>query len=443
MPPEVEDLFLFVNPHSGGNKGADFLQVPQPFDTELDDGRIGRLHIYSLPDNADEGFRLFKELRHKAGKPLRMIVGGGDGTVMWADCAATANGIDTSRDCIFGIIPLGTGNDFSRVAGWGGKNPKRILSRECLKLHIMVQLWCKAKHRPHDVWEVCAEVDEDEGRILKVSKERKEVALKDNAKYFSLPMINYFSIGQESKVGIEFDKRRTKSQSCNLMVYACSGIFTECDCRTAQQIPDLIASLHAGLDADAPAIFEYKDEDEEDEDSEQEVRSLVGNPESLMFLNVNSYAGGAAHFWQLDTELAVEPALPDKDVNCKEDPGDGRIEVVTLPSIVNIALDRVHSDAKRVHSGGPYYLEFFHTDHDLDAYCEVDGEFYHLVNPVCVSVVFKKKLQVLQNDDPESVNILKSLLLSGKERAKDLGSDVASGVKGAVNEVRKRASSKE
>jgi len=76
-------------------------------------------------------------------------------------------------------------------------------------------------------------------------------------------------------------------------------------------------------------------------------------------------------------------------------------------------------------------------------YCEVDGEFYHLVNPICVSVVFKKKLQVLQNDDPESVSILKSLLTSGKERARDLGSDVATGVKGAVNEVKKRAGSKD
>ena len=26
----------------------------------------------------------------------------------------------------WGIVPLGTGNDFSRVAGWGGNNPEGV-----------------------------------------------------------------------------------------------------------------------------------------------------------------------------------------------------------------------------------------------------------------------------------------------------------------------------
>lgn len=217
-------------------------------------------------------------------------------------------------------------------------------------------------------------------------------------------------------MGIEFDKRRTKSQSCNLVVYACSGIFTECDCRSQQRVSDLISSLHMGTDSSAPAIFEYLDE--EDEDEAEQVGRLVGNPESIMFLNVNSYAGGAAHFWNLKSELAVEPEVPSKDVNIEANPGDGRIEVVTLPNIVDIAMDRVHTAAKRVHSGGPYFMEFFQPmDHmdALHAYCEVDGEFYHLVNPLSVCVTFLKKLQVLENDGPGQ-SILGALLQSGKEK---------------------------
>lgn len=413
--PDHEDVFLFVNPKSGGNKGEDFLKVPQPFVTQLDDGRTASLHIFNLITQSQEGMKKFKEIATKAGRPLRMVVGGGDGTVMWADSEATKAGIDTTRECLIGIVPLGTGNDFARVAGWGGKNPKRITMNSCLKVHDMVKLWCSARTRKHDVWEVFAEVDEEEGRILKVSGDRTETEAGGGAKHFVLPMINYFSVGQESKVGIEFDKQRTKSQTANLLVYACAGIFTECDCATQQKIADLVSSLHVGLDASGPALFEYLDDDEP-----EEAGHLVGNPESIMFLNVNSYAGGAAHFWSQDSELGIEPEPRPEEVNVEADPGDRRIEVVTLPNIVNIALDRAIPNARRVHSGGPYYMEFFQPpDHaeQLDAYCEVDGEFYHLVNPLSVTVRWSKTLQVLQNNHPDSRNALWHLMESGMEKS--------------------------
>jgi len=50
---------------------------------------------------------------------LRVVVGGGDGTVLWVVNEMIKIGIDFSN-CPIGIIPFGTGNDFSRVLGWGG-----------------------------------------------------------------------------------------------------------------------------------------------------------------------------------------------------------------------------------------------------------------------------------------------------------------------------------
>ena len=49
----------------------------------------------------------------------RVIVCGGDGTVMWVVEELVKHQIDLTR-CPIGIIPFGTGNDFSRVLGWGG-----------------------------------------------------------------------------------------------------------------------------------------------------------------------------------------------------------------------------------------------------------------------------------------------------------------------------------
>jgi len=396
----AEDLYLFVNPKSGGNKGQDFLQVPQPFRSSAEDAHPVILYIFSLIDanQREAGFSQLKRAADAAsarGQRVKVIVGGGDGTVMWADTEATKHGIDTPRQISYGIVPLGTGNDFSRVAGWGGKNPKKILENDYAVLRKLIRQWSKADCRPHDVWNVALEVDEEEGKILKVSGSSE---VQQEGHSLTAPIINYFSIGQESKVGLDFDKHRTKSQTMNLMVYALSGLTTELRCTSIQHVGDLISSLHAGEDADAPLIFGY--------DEDHDVPELTRRPESLMFLNVNSYAGGLGHFWQLESECGVSPPPPKEAIEVHANPGDGRLEVVTLPCIANIALDKVAHQARRVHSGGPYYLEFFGPPEGADAlhaYCEVDGEFYHLVNPLCVSIKLLKTLQVLQNHDDEDV----------------------------------------
>lgn len=391
---------MFVNPKSGGNKGQDFLRVPQPFIVDLPHGRQASVRIYSLLDGESgnkEGFKVLKQVVSTCGYPVRTIVGGGDGTVMWADTEAAKHDIHTPSQLLYGIVPLGTGNDFSRVAGWGGRNPDKILDKDCRVLRNLVTRWCEAKPRGHDVWQV-VRVEEADGKIKVVDKNKEESDFGDGTvSKITLPMINYFSIGQESKVGIEFDKHRTKSQTCNLFVYAYEGFCTEIQCCTAQHIGNLVRSMHHGTDDSGPVIFHQSGDDDE-------VSELRGNPESLMFLNVNSYAGGNAHFWQREVDVGIDPEPDPEDCDVDENPGDGRLEVVTLPNILDIPLDRLDHMAKRVFSGSPFYIEFFEPDEDdnggaLDVYCEVDGEFYHLVNPESVTITLNKTLQVLQKSE--------------------------------------------
>ena len=47
-----------------------------------------------------------------------MIIGGGDGTVLFVVEDMIKYGCSTDN-ITFGIIPLGTGNDFSNYMGWG------------------------------------------------------------------------------------------------------------------------------------------------------------------------------------------------------------------------------------------------------------------------------------------------------------------------------------
>lgn len=407
---QAEDVFLFVNPSSGGNRGEEFLRIkPSPLPVHLHNKSVGPgrphralLHIYSLKGGEDGSKSGFAHLARKvrtqpSGDRVKVIVGGGDGSVMWADTEATKYGIDTAGQLVFGIIPLGTGNDFSRVAGWGSKNPKRISEDEFETIKQYVRMFCAANIRPHDVWQVYLSCDQDKGKILKVQSDGQEGPINGDAKSLSSNMINYFSIGQESKAGIEFEKHRTKSQTCNLFVYAFSGLVTEMKCMSIQHVGQLVSRLFVGDDEHGRCVLCCTDENDGPE--------LKGNPESLMFLNVNSYAGGSAHFWQPSKErYAVVPSPDDADVGVESDPGDQRLEVVTVPSLVNIPLDRAVHMAGKLHSGGPYYIEFYEGEEDMDAFCEVDGEFYHLLNPECVRISLVKTLQVMQRNEDDDLD---------------------------------------
>ena len=59
---------------------------------------------------------------------IRVIIGGGDGTVLWVVGEMIKSNVDFEK-CPIGILPFGTGNDFSRCLGWGGKErDKKLLN---------------------------------------------------------------------------------------------------------------------------------------------------------------------------------------------------------------------------------------------------------------------------------------------------------------------------
>ena len=87
---------------------------PKDADTEL--------QIYSIVNKVSriKGLKALKAEQQNGNRNVRVVVGGGDGTVLWAVEEMLKAGIDFSHLAV-GVIPFGTGNDFSRVLGWGGK----------------------------------------------------------------------------------------------------------------------------------------------------------------------------------------------------------------------------------------------------------------------------------------------------------------------------------
>jgi diacylglycerol kinase (ATP) len=72
-----------------------------------------------------------------------VIVCGGDGTVMWAVEEMVKYKIEVDK-CPIGIVPFGTGNDFSRVLGWGGSAPSELIGTHLNALKGMVWKWINA-----------------------------------------------------------------------------------------------------------------------------------------------------------------------------------------------------------------------------------------------------------------------------------------------------------
>lgn len=67
----------------------------------------------------------------------RVVICGGDGTIPWVLSELLAIGIDLSK-IVIGIIPIGTGNDFSRSLGWG-TTPVKITANNFKGLGALVK----------------------------------------------------------------------------------------------------------------------------------------------------------------------------------------------------------------------------------------------------------------------------------------------------------------
>lgn len=67
------------------------------------------------------------------------------------------------------MLPLGTGNDFSRVLGWGKECPSDLLDGDMKKLKKRITYWLSAREESLDIWMVEASV-QDYGKFEKVSK---------------------------------------------------------------------------------------------------------------------------------------------------------------------------------------------------------------------------------------------------------------------------------
>eukprot|EP00928_Gymnodinium_smaydae_P020988 TRINITY_DN18137_c0_g1_i2.p1 TRINITY_DN18137_c0_g1~~TRINITY_DN18137_c0_g1_i2.p1 ORF type:complete len:505 (-),score=96.50 TRINITY_DN18137_c0_g1_i2:68-1582(-) len=383
---ESNEIFLVVNPLSGGNKGRVFLEVPQPFQVSLECGQKVSLKVVNLLEGESGRKPGFQALRRavRSGGIVRMIIGGGDGSVASVVKETERYGINPRTDLYVGILPLGTGNDFSRACGWGGKNPSEDALREAdwALVRHMVREWADAQPHLHDIWSVSLSV-QDDGEIFDIGKDRMEESL--GHKQIKLQMVNYFSVGKASKAGYGFDQNRTTSQTMNKLVYGWQALVTELNVCEAPNMRGTMTAMYSGLDQDSPAIF--------DVDDMVDAPHLLGNPGILLVSNINSIAGGLADFWSNSGRVGVDEPLDTRLLQRTQDPGDGKLEVMSVRSTSRFVTANTIIGAKRLHQGAPLRL-VFGGDEEV-VYCQVDGEFYRLLRPRAATVTLQQQIVAL------------------------------------------------
>jgi diacylglycerol kinase (ATP) len=118
-------FLLFVNSKSGDGKGAAYLNLGgNEVTIRYESNHTAHLHIFDLFDSFSRkaGFAMARTFSGEA-VDCRVVICGGDGTIPWVLAELLDVGVDLTK-IVIGILPIGTGNDFSRSVGWGATGPK-------------------------------------------------------------------------------------------------------------------------------------------------------------------------------------------------------------------------------------------------------------------------------------------------------------------------------
>ena len=119
---------------------------------------------------------------------------------------------------MFGIIPIGTGNDFSRSLGWGTETV-RVSKQNFKDLSNLVKKWMNATIGFYDMWDVTVETFEG-GQIYDV-KNQQEIAREQTS--FKKMFSNYVGLGLDARVVYTVERHRTPNAFLNKVVYALIG----------------------------------------------------------------------------------------------------------------------------------------------------------------------------------------------------------------------------
>uniref|UniRef100_A0A8C6TP32 Diacylglycerol kinase n=1 Tax=Neogobius melanostomus TaxID=47308 RepID=A0A8C6TP32_9GOBI len=310
--------------------------------------------VFDLMNGGPElGLRLFTRFA-----TFRILVCGGDGSVGWV--LSELDKLNLHKQCQLGVLPLGTGNDLARVLGWGG-----LCDDDAQLLQILEKLE-RATTKMLDRF-LCGTVNEfvaEVGKAYERATENKEEA--DAMAKKKVVMNNYFGIGLDAKISLEFNNKRDEnpkkcsSRTKNMMWYGVLG--------TKELVQKTYKNLEQRVQLECDGVA-------------MSLPSLQG----LAVLNIPSYAGGI-NFWggtKEDNNFGA-PSFDDK-----------KLEVVAVFGSMQMAVSRViNLQHHRIAQCRQVKIRILGEE---GIAVQVDGEAW-VQPPGVVKIVHKNRAQMLTRD---------------------------------------------
>ncbi|KAJ0069030.1 hypothetical protein NL108_016334 [Boleophthalmus pectinirostris] len=275
--PEEHPLLVFVNPKSGGLKGRELLHG---FRKILNPHQVFDIsHGGPLP-----GLHVFRSVPR-----FRVLVCGGDGSVGWVlSVLETIRHKMVCREPPLAILPLGTGNDLSRVLRWGAGY---------------------SAEPPLSVLQSVEEADEvlmDRWTILLDAQDLSQTGT-DNG-YLEPPKIvqmnNYFGLGIDAELSLDFHLAREDDPDKFTSRFHNKGVYVKVGLQKISYSRSLHKELQLQVDFETVPL---------------------PNIEGLIFLNIPSWGSGA-DLWGSETDGRFRKPSID----------DGLLEVVGVTGVVHM-----------------------------------------------------------------------------------------------------------
>lgn len=472
-------LIMFVNPISGNQEGKIILNIANHYITKEKYKLIDfqylvtyekyepiKVVFFELINKEDcaKGQLLLRhcyercKLNKEMGLPenlckVRTLIGGGDGTVLSMVESFIKTGTDINY-CIFGHVPLGTGNDLANSLGFSDHID--ISENNINDLYLALIRYYKAKFGKIDVWKMDLELDLMDGQILVNTKHGKKPLKDDNGniiKRYIRTFINYVSLGYDARVGYNFDSKRTNSRNKNKCIYFIEGA-KKLFCKKTISVQGFIdtftvyESLDNSINQDS---FFSENDNQNNLETFNQVNNpnysqsylgygqhkikfkfmskntfkrlsdkivgkclvMEGHPCSIIFQNIVNYMSGVRDMWGKGEErlaIGVQKGTENENIkyteklkhmaSMKQRLDDKMLEVFTFDNGFETGFEKIiRGLAKKIYHGrGPMEIKFLETpkytknDTEHRIYLNLDGEYFHVVKPIILRIQLNRDL---------------------------------------------------